>query len=209
MDNCVGETITQTIGLASGESFPVGSTTNTFTVTAANGQTASCSFTVTVVDTMRPLVVLDSGRLTTTLPYESYQWYLDGTLLAGAIESSFSPATAGWYSVAVVDSNGCSSTSDSLYHSPVGMAEGRTGLDGLRAYPNPTSGLLEVELSCRDCMEGATYALKVSDLTGRMLMTTNVPIERGEGNARLNLGDYSAGVYLIRVNDLVHRVVKQ
>jgi photosystem II stability/assembly factor-like uncharacterized protein len=206
--NCTGATTILTEGLASGAAFPVGTTTNTFSVTA-NGQTTTCSFTVTIVGEMRPVVVLDSGRLTTTLPYESYQWYLDGTLLAGAIESSYTPAAAGWYSVAVEDSNGCRGTSDSLYHSPVGMAEGLTGQDVLRVYPNPTSGLLEVELSCRDCVEGATYALRVSDLMGRMLMTTNVLIEGGEGSARLNLGDCSAGIYLIRVNDLVHRVMRQ
>ena len=50
---------------------------------------------------------------------------------------------------------------------------------------------------------------RLSDLTGRVLMTTKVPMEHGEGSATLNLGDYSAGVYLIRVNDLVHRVMKQ
>jgi hypothetical protein len=49
----------------------------------------------------------------------------------------------------------------------------------------------------------------VSDLTGRVLMTTKVRMERGEGSATLNLGDYSAGLYLITVNDLVHRVMKQ
>ena len=47
-DNCAGSTITQTAGVASGATFPVGMTTNTFTVTAANGQLASCSFDVTV-----------------------------------------------------------------------------------------------------------------------------------------------------------------
>ena len=46
-DNC-SATIEQTAGLASGETFPVGTTTNTFVVTDASGNTATCSFTVTV-----------------------------------------------------------------------------------------------------------------------------------------------------------------
>jgi hypothetical protein len=78
----------------------------------------------------------------------------------------------------------------------------------MHTYPNPTSGLLDVELGCQDCTEDATYELKVSDLAGRVLITTNVRIKNGEGSARLNLGDYSAGVYLVTVNDLVHRVMK-
>ncbi|MEZ4779132.1 MAG: HYR domain-containing protein [Flavobacteriaceae bacterium] len=53
-DNCSAVTLTQTSGLASGEIFPVGITTNTFLATDANGNTATCSFTVTVNDTEAP-----------------------------------------------------------------------------------------------------------------------------------------------------------
>ncbi|MCB0682321.1 MAG: HYR domain-containing protein, partial [Saprospiraceae bacterium] len=48
-DNCPGATTIQTLGLASGATFPIGTTTNTFLVTDAAGNTASCSFDVTVV----------------------------------------------------------------------------------------------------------------------------------------------------------------
>ena len=50
-DNCTGFTVEQTVGLASGEVFPIGVTTNTFVVTDASGNTAECSFSVTVNDT--------------------------------------------------------------------------------------------------------------------------------------------------------------
>ena len=55
-DNCVGSSTALTAGLASGATFPVGTTTNTFTVTAANGQAASCSFDVTVNDIVLPTI---------------------------------------------------------------------------------------------------------------------------------------------------------
>jgi CSLREA domain-containing protein len=47
-DACPGATTVQTAGLASGNAFPVGVTTNTFRVTDAAGNTATCSFNVTV-----------------------------------------------------------------------------------------------------------------------------------------------------------------
>jgi uncharacterized repeat protein (TIGR01451 family) len=47
-DNC-GSTTAQTAGLPSGSQFPVGTTTNTFKVTDASGNAASCSFTVTIL----------------------------------------------------------------------------------------------------------------------------------------------------------------
>jgi large repetitive protein len=55
-DNCSGQVVTQTAGLPSGSVFPVGVTTNSFLVTDASGNTATCSFTVTVTDNEKPVI---------------------------------------------------------------------------------------------------------------------------------------------------------
>ncbi|PTX43743.1 putative secreted protein (Por secretion system target) [Christiangramia gaetbulicola] len=49
-DNCGDPSIIQTSGLAPGEDFPVGTTTNTFVVDDGNGNSAICSFTVTITE---------------------------------------------------------------------------------------------------------------------------------------------------------------
>ncbi len=49
-DNCTGATITRIDGIASGNVFPIGPTTNTFRVTDAAGNISECSFTVTIVE---------------------------------------------------------------------------------------------------------------------------------------------------------------
>ncbi len=59
-DNCAGQTIVQTAGIASGSFFPKGTTTNTFVVTDASGNTATCSFTVTVNDTENPTITCNA-----------------------------------------------------------------------------------------------------------------------------------------------------
>jgi hypothetical protein len=56
-DNCPGATTSQTAGPASGSVFPVGVTTITYTVNDAHGNSASCSFTVTV---QTPQVVIQN-----------------------------------------------------------------------------------------------------------------------------------------------------
>jgi uncharacterized repeat protein (TIGR01451 family) len=55
-DNCAGASTSQTAGLGSGAFFPVGVTTETFEVTDGSGNTAQCSFTITVNDIDRPAV---------------------------------------------------------------------------------------------------------------------------------------------------------
>src|SRR5262249_57324049 len=54
-DNCSGVTVASTP--PSGSSFPKGVTTVTSTATDASGNTASCTFTVTVNDTQPPAIV--------------------------------------------------------------------------------------------------------------------------------------------------------
>ncbi|MBP8791833.1 MAG: HYR domain-containing protein, partial [Lutibacter sp.] len=56
-DNCSGLNTLQTAGLVSGSLFPVGTTINTFEVTDASGNTASCSFNVTIKDNENPTIV--------------------------------------------------------------------------------------------------------------------------------------------------------
>jgi microsomal dipeptidase-like Zn-dependent dipeptidase len=53
-DNCPGASTLLTAGLGSGANCPVGTTTETYTVTDGAGLSASCSFTVTVQDTEPP-----------------------------------------------------------------------------------------------------------------------------------------------------------
>ncbi|MEX1002762.1 MAG: HYR domain-containing protein, partial [Crocinitomicaceae bacterium] len=55
-DNCPGSVTTLTTGLASGSTFPIGTTTVTYEVTDASGNTTSCSFDVTVNDTENPTI---------------------------------------------------------------------------------------------------------------------------------------------------------
>ncbi len=67
-DNCPGATLGQIAGSPSGTSFPVGVTTNTFRVTAANGATATCSFSVTVVDNQAPTIICPANLTVNNTP---------------------------------------------------------------------------------------------------------------------------------------------
>ena len=62
-DNCPSTSTALTNGLGSGGTFPVGSHTETYTVTDAAGNTASCSFLVTINDTEDPAFTCPSGNL--------------------------------------------------------------------------------------------------------------------------------------------------
>jgi hypothetical protein len=61
-DNCPGVVLTSSH--APGATFPKGVTTVTYTATDAAGLTATCSFTVTVVDVLRPVITGCPGNIT-------------------------------------------------------------------------------------------------------------------------------------------------
>ncbi|MEZ4962347.1 MAG: T9SS type A sorting domain-containing protein [Saprospiraceae bacterium] len=113
-DNCAaGINLTQTNGPASGSSFPTGNTTVSFEATDAGGNSATCSFTVTVPASMNVVATSQdvsckgesdgSAAATATggAPPYSYLWS------NGATSPSVSGLPPGEYMVTVTDGNGC------------------------------------------------------------------------------------------------------
>ena len=73
--------LVQTTGMPSGSVFPIGTTTNTFIVTDPSGNTAECSFNVTVDDTENPAIAcpdpvsINTSNLGTTGDCQGqYEW---------------------------------------------------------------------------------------------------------------------------------------
>ncbi|MBL0016821.1 MAG: HYR domain-containing protein [Bacteroidetes bacterium] len=54
--------------MASGSSFPAGLTSNSYTVTDGSGNTAACSFTVTVNDTEIPTITCPANVVVSNDP---------------------------------------------------------------------------------------------------------------------------------------------
>ncbi|MGB1451224.1 MAG: HYR domain-containing protein, partial [Marinirhabdus sp.] len=105
-DNCASATTAQTdaTGLSSGDTFPVGATVLEYTVTDASGNTATCSFTVTVEDTEPPAamcqditVQLDGTGSVTITPADIDNGSSDNCGIAGlALDvSTFDCSTVG------------------------------------------------------------------------------------------------------------------
>jgi gliding motility-associated-like protein len=61
-DNCPGSITVMTTGLPSGSVFPIGTTNVSFSTSDVSGNTSSCSFTVTIIDTEAPGIVCPSDQ---------------------------------------------------------------------------------------------------------------------------------------------------
>lgn len=115
-DNCGVSTIVMTAGLGSGATFPLGTTTEEYTITDINGNVTVCSFDVTIYPT--PVASFIATNVTC---YNSANGTIDLTVTDGTFPYSFDwsngettedltnlvPAI---YTVVVTDANGCETT---------------------------------------------------------------------------------------------------
>jgi hypothetical protein len=77
-------------------------------------------------------------------------------------------------------------------------AQAAPGADRLSVYPNPSNGLLTLDL---EAAEAGLRALEVFDLTGRRLRSERLNLTAGRQSVPLDLTDLPAGLYLLRVGE--------
>ncbi len=88
-----------------------GSHTVTLTATNSSGTSSAVSHTITVnANPAVPTITLTGSTLSSSAATGN-QWYLNGVLITGAVNQTFSASSSGAYTVTVTNSNGCSSTS--------------------------------------------------------------------------------------------------
>ena len=133
---------------------------------------------VTVCDYEAP-VTLNAGSHT------SYEWN------GGATTATLNVSISGTYSVTVSNVSGCTSTDEVIvtFQDCAGIEETQIFAN---IYPNPTSGLVNVELS----LILSNAKIQLVDLQGKILFTNT---EFNGQNLLLDLNSLSAGIYLLQI----------
>lgn len=122
-DNCTVESFLMLSGLASGSEFPLGITTNTYQVTDASGNTATCEMTVERFE----VPTVDAGsnqtinagfpvQLDATVSHTvSYNWSPPNGLSDPTLEDPLcNPEMTILYTLTVITENGCEASDDVL-----------------------------------------------------------------------------------------------
>ena len=172
-DNCQGNlTIDQTSGLPSGSAFPIGETTpQSFDVTDAGGNIATCNFEITVAEAMSidPDIAdiscfgEEDGSIGATVvggsPDYTYQWSNDSTTM------SIDNLGPGMYSVTVIDDAGCEAIEEYEINEPDDLLT--TLVNIINETNNMSDGSVEVTVS------GGVmpYTYEWTDLDGNVVGT--------------------------------------
>jgi hypothetical protein len=186
---------------------PANSTNFVVVGTATNNCTASASVSVTVL----PLPSIDGSATRTFICVgestqlmgsngDTYIWTAskNSNLLQGGTVT-INPSSSDNYTVTGTGSNGCQNTDmvTIVVDECNGIAKTASAAK-LNVYPNPTAGEFVIEGLSAGVVE-------VSDLSGRILLAREVsgPV------FRLNISEFSNGVYSVKVGTSVIKLVKE
>ncbi len=97
------------------------------------------------LEELAPVISVDEFDLSTTLPYSSYQWFLNGNGIPGAVDRIYSVTANGDYTVVVTNENGCTDTSDTYTVKNVTGIQPTMIAQQIRLYPNPVRDIIYIQ----------------------------------------------------------------
>ena len=148
-----------------------------------------------------PLISENAGTLS-SFPAVTYQWYLNGQPIIGAVSQTYTPAADGIYLVRITDTHGCIFQYSSGYHftmTSVGIAN-QNNINSVSVFPNPSTGIVKVTANS---FFGKICEIRVSDVYGKLLFNEKETLT-------IDLSKQPNGLYFIVItNDKGQAVTKK
>jgi hypothetical protein len=178
-------------------------TSGVYTVQLPN--ISGCDSTVIIdltVNAVNPVISVSGFVLGTLVPYASYQWRLNGTVIPGANAANYTIVQNGDYSVVVTSLAGCTDTSDVYKVSNfTGIWDVAALAAQINAYPNPAKDMIYIQAPVK-------VNLILTNIEGKVIL-------QSQGKTAVSMSGLSDGIYLLQVRDTdgvllkTEKVVKQ
>lgn len=140
-----------------------------------------------------PIIRINGFELSTLGDYESYLWMLNGQPIPGGDGATVVATQNGDYSVVVVNENGCIDTSAVYRVENVGLEDLSDLSKQIRVFPNPATDRIYIQ---------SPRKVKIQ------VMTIEGKVVAGYEGQVLNVKDYPAGIYLLRINTVTGQLIK-
>ncbi|MGE5425398.1 MAG: C25 family cysteine peptidase [Syntrophothermus sp.] len=178
-------------------STPEGNITYTVTVNDGTNSLTSSPVDITVLPVpATPVISLVNNDLISNAT-EGNQWFLNGALVPGATAQTLAPTISGEYYVVVTGTNGCPSEPSNTIAFAVTGTENPGRLLKVKVFPNPSQGIFTI--TC-DLPAAAPVVLRLTDGTGRVILTRNVSGSAGKNSISISEAGLSNGIYYLRLS---------
>lgn len=144
-----------------------------------------------------PVILNSNNLLTSSESGLSYQWYLNGTPIAGATSISHIATVAGEYVVKVFSDYGCS-ISEPLEINANAALTNMNAAEKLSVFPNPTNGLIHFDVYMPD----PDALVTVYSVSGKLIKSVKY-------EEKVDISELNKGIYILKLNEFTTRIIKQ
>lgn len=198
-DELIIESGTNIIELA-----PKETTTYKLTGVSENGcDVNSVNFTIEVNDLAVPGILVSGNVLESSIEGDSYQWYLDGSILEDETGKILVANASGDYTVEVSKGN-CSIVSDAFTFNEEVLNANKALENALKLYPNPVDDKMFIELNNINSVD-----ITIFTINGKFI--DNFKLNKGQ--SEIEMSKFTKGTYLIQIESdkgvVTKRIIKQ
>lgn len=159
----------------------------TYDLTVNNG---TCAMTLSKTVVNPPVASIGyntTGNYLFTGSFYAYQWFRNGTAIAGATSSVYMSPAAGNYFVVVYDINGCTDTSAMHTITSTTYVGNAHVVAGIKVFPNPASTQIHIEAPVK-------VTVTIASPDGRT-------VKANQATNTINISDLPNGAYMLLIYD--------
>ena len=216
LDNCVGLTVTSTH--TSGDMFPVGTTTVTYTATDSVGNNTSCSFSITVEDTEAPTITCltdTSVFVETGDAYTMPDYIADGTIVLsdnctvaitnfGQIPAPGTALAPGDYPVSVSAGDDAGNIENCIFlltvENTLGVNSETEKINLITLFPNPAIEIVSLHNPANVRID----LISLYDISGRLVLSKSI-----SEATKIDVRHLASASYLVVISTEYGLVTKQ
>ena len=203
---CAGASVNLTASGATTYSWNTGATASSISVSPTSstnytitGTSSGCSKTnttsVTVNTTPSNPTITSSGNTLTSSASTGNQWYLNGVLISGATNQTYTSTQNGNYTDVITNAFNCSSSPSNTINVTTTGVDIISNINLFTIYPNPTSGLVAIDIN----IANQPTSVEIINELGQTLYSTVIKDCKATCIVNLDLTLFSNGVYFVKV----------
>lgn len=136
-------------------------------------------------------VIIQNGNDITCQSFSTYQWFVDSMLIPLANNQIYTPLTSGVYTVAVVDSNGCTNIS-SGYNVTITGYININSATSINVFPNPFNEIFTLQVLTP---KQESISFSIYNISGEVVKENSIISNR---KIEFNNSDLPSGMYFLK-----------